>query len=77
MDFEYWTWWCRPEIPALGRLRQQDLEFKTSPGYTVRLCLKKKKPCYTVGLVRRGRSQRVPSSLKSLYLQMTLITHAG
>jgi hypothetical protein len=27
-------------IPALGRLRQLDLEFKTSLGYTVRPCLK-------------------------------------
>jgi hypothetical protein len=32
-----------PVIPALGRLRQEDPEFKTSLGYIVKLCLKKKK----------------------------------
>jgi hypothetical protein len=30
-------------IPALERLRQEDSEFKDSPGYQVRHCLKKKK----------------------------------
>jgi hypothetical protein len=29
-------------IPALGRQRQEDHEFKVSLGYTARLCLKKK-----------------------------------
>jgi hypothetical protein len=32
-----------PVTPALGRLRQEDDEFKASLGYTVRHCLKKKK----------------------------------
>lgn len=31
-----------PVIPALGNLRQEDTEFKTSLGYTVRVCLLKK-----------------------------------
>jgi hypothetical protein len=35
--------WYTPVIPALGRLRQEDLEFKGSLGYTVRLCLRKEK----------------------------------
>jgi hypothetical protein len=26
--------WCVPVIPALWSLRQEDLEFKNSPGYT-------------------------------------------
>jgi hypothetical protein len=32
-----------PEIPAVGRLRQEDQEFKVSLHYTERTCLKKKK----------------------------------
>jgi hypothetical protein len=33
------AWWHMPVIviPALGRLRQEDLEFKASLGYTVQL----------------------------------------
>jgi hypothetical protein len=30
-------------IPALRRLRQEHLEFKTILGYTIRFCLKKTK----------------------------------
>jgi hypothetical protein len=36
-----WAWWCMPVIPALGRLKWDDWEFKASLGYIVRLCLKK------------------------------------
>jgi hypothetical protein len=32
-----------PVIPALRRLRQEDLEFKVSLGYAGRHCLRKKK----------------------------------
>jgi hypothetical protein len=32
-----------PVIQALGKLRQEDSEFKASLGYTARHCLKKKK----------------------------------
>jgi hypothetical protein len=31
------VWWTTPTIAALGRLRQQDFEFKASLVYTVRL----------------------------------------
>jgi hypothetical protein len=37
------TWWCTPVIAALGRLKQEDHEFKVILGYRVRPCLKKKK----------------------------------
>jgi hypothetical protein len=32
-----WAWWHTPVIPALGRLRQEDREFKSSLGYIARL----------------------------------------
>jgi hypothetical protein len=35
--------WCTSVISVLGRLRQEDLEFKASVGYTVRPCLKNQK----------------------------------
>jgi hypothetical protein len=37
------VWWCTPTALALGRLRQEDLEFKGSMGYIVRPCLKTKR----------------------------------
>jgi hypothetical protein len=35
------AWWCMPEIPARRRLKQKDLKFEESLGYTARLCLQK------------------------------------
>jgi hypothetical protein len=41
---KYWgTWWFTSIIPALGRLRQEDLEFKVSLDYPTRPCPKKQK----------------------------------
>jgi hypothetical protein len=37
-----WVWWCIFVILALGRLRQEDVEFKANLGYIVRTCFKKK-----------------------------------
>jgi hypothetical protein len=37
------AWCCIYVIPALGKLRQEDGEFKVSLGYIVRRYLKKKK----------------------------------
>jgi hypothetical protein len=34
------AWQYMPVIPALRRLRQEDLEFKAMLGYVLRLCLK-------------------------------------
>jgi hypothetical protein len=30
-----WVWWYTPVIPVLGRLRQDDCEFKASLSYIV------------------------------------------
>jgi hypothetical protein len=35
------VWWYTSIIPAVRRLRQEDLEFKASLGYTAKPCLKK------------------------------------
>jgi hypothetical protein len=35
--------WCTPESPALGRLWQEELEFKTSLDKIGRYCLKQKR----------------------------------
>jgi hypothetical protein len=35
-----WAWWYMPVIPALRRLKQEDLEFEASLFKTVRPCLK-------------------------------------
>jgi hypothetical protein len=39
-----------PEIPALGRLRQEEHQFKASIGYIARPCLKNKKKIYFLPL---------------------------
>jgi hypothetical protein len=31
-----WEWWYTPVVPALGRLKQEDGEFKASLGYVVK-----------------------------------------
>jgi hypothetical protein len=35
-----WTWWCIRDIPAFGRLRQEDHEFLDSLGYIAKLSQK-------------------------------------
>jgi hypothetical protein len=37
-----WAWWFTAVIPAVGRPRQEDGEFKVRLGYIVRPCPKKK-----------------------------------
>lgn len=54
-----WGGLCVPVIPALGRLRLEDFEFKVGVGY-LRLCLKRLKiksnyipvPGYVLGIER-------------------------
>jgi hypothetical protein len=38
-----WTWWCKPIIPALVGLRQEDGKCKTSLGYIARAYFKQTK----------------------------------
>lgn len=38
-----WTWWCTPDIPALGRLRQGRSLFKNSLDYIARLSEKEER----------------------------------
>jgi hypothetical protein len=44
------AWWYMPVTPALRRQRQEDMEFRVSLWYEVRLCLKKPRP-YQVPVV--------------------------
>jgi hypothetical protein len=37
------TWWYMPVIPALRKLKKEDLQFEASLGYVARHHLKKKK----------------------------------
>lgn len=37
------TWWYTPEIPTLGRLKQEDEKFEASLGYTYKLPPEKNK----------------------------------
>jgi hypothetical protein len=49
------VWWYMPiipVIPALGRLRQKDHKFETSPCYIPRPCLKKKKKIQNLEHIR-------------------------
>jgi hypothetical protein len=36
------VWWCTAVIPALGRLREEDHEFKAILGCIARACFQKK-----------------------------------
>jgi hypothetical protein len=44
------VWWCTPEIPALRRLRKEDLEFKASLLHSEPIS-KQKKPIFCMGIV--------------------------
>jgi hypothetical protein len=51
IKFVIWAWWCVPVIPALRRLRHEDLEFKASWGYTERCYLKKNFAIFSISNV--------------------------
>jgi hypothetical protein len=53
------AWWYTPMIPTLGRLGQEDQEFKVSLNYILRPSLKKKKKKFPVMLVFENHFWRV------------------
>jgi hypothetical protein len=42
-------WWQTPVISILGWLREEAMEFETSPGYIEKPCFKRKKKIHKLG----------------------------
>lgn len=65
-------WWPMPVVPAFQKLRQEDGEFQTMLGYTVKHCLKKPS-CNNSGISTQlfgviKKRMTVQSYMFSLYL---------
>jgi hypothetical protein len=51
-----WVWWHTSVIPALGRYRQEDQEFKASLGFSEKKKKKEKKKHFQIGIFHSGCS---------------------
>lgn len=48
-------WWCRPGIPALGRLRQEDCDFRDNLGHIVKPYFKTKQKQLTTTIKKKKK----------------------
>jgi hypothetical protein len=63
--FSAQAWGCMSIIPALGKLRQEELRFQSSLGYILRSCVKKCMSSDSEGVIPISDIRRVSRSVQN------------